>query len=993
MASINFRKIICLLLVVIITASFALPLPVLAKESEKTHSDLLKDVIAGVLTVEEAFGTLDAATVPEIVGYDSAVERTHIQRLYEEEGDDLNKIVFLNADGSHTAYIYDHPVKYVDGAGKIKDITLDIAESNVTGQFETAASSSVTTFSRNVTDGIGLRGNNTTISLVPHLPVATAKTMSATKSTDNAVAKQIDSKRIAYTYDDKTSLEYSLTYTGFKEDIVVSEYTGQTEYDFTLYTNGLKLVEINESFYLVDASGVTKAQLGDIIIFTADDKNNTMGDMVAQTVVENQEYLLTIVVDPEFLADKATAYPIRIDPTVEICYDNNGNGAIEDVTINSGGGSDGTAYSLSIGLRQSYGIARILMKFPGLNFGSLGTNAIITDASVEIRDLMCESTPLDVYCYVFSGNEWTESTANWSNVSPNSISTFLSSKTISYESGTQQPNWQAYAFDITAAVEGWRAGTCDPDKGIILKASSSVENGSTYNYKTLASYNRSAYKPTLSVTYTNGAYLLDEGTYYLNNLYYGDYLRYSSSSVTATSGLISSLGNSIRWELRNVYGGYVIQSKTDPTKYLAVPDTQSSSSVQVMTITDSVVPERCIWRMTLSSQGGCVLRSQYNSRYLYWDGSGLHTSTDLGDTNSTLHSTRVWRTLSTSYYGNTSNTTYREFSEYSDLASCELNVGQTGYLSVVKYYSNETWCSPSDFTYSGYSSAINLNPLTGEVTAKRADLMIATATHKVTNISVTFPINVSELLIYQTAATYYNDSNGNLASDLLCGDLTEDELRDLSWISWADFTGQSPNELRSTWENMCTSLFSSGTLSSVVSDMIEHFMSGHGQPYSNDYLTSAVVAHQNTTTYTNAVQECIQELLSEQNGNITTLLYTAADRDNSLLRNEMDDKEIYSPVYNMASDITGGLKICLDSLWGVRIEVTEYIVNGTNYECTIHYTFYDHFGLDANDVEDFGFLAGFRAWYILQHYSEYDQAYQPFLTLIEFEKTITGTIS
>ncbi len=25
-------------------------------------------------------------------------------------------------------------------------------------------------------------------------------------------------------------------------------------------------------------------------------------------------------------------------------------------------------------------------------------------------------------------------------------------------------------------------------------------------------------------------------------------------------------------------------------------------------------------------------------------------------------------------------------------------------------------------------------------------------------------------------------------------------------------------------------------------------------------------------TYTNAVQECIQELLSEQNGNITTLL-------------------------------------------------------------------------------------------------------------------------
>lgn len=752
MTSINFKKIICLLLVVIITASFMVPLSVAAEEQEKTHSELLKDVIAGLLTVEEAFGTLDAATVPEIVGYDSAVERTHIQRLYEEEGDDVNKIVFLNADGSHTAYIYDHPVKYVDGAGKIQDITLDIAESNVTGQFETAANSSITTFSRNVTDGIGLRGNNTTISLVPHLPVANAKTMSATKSTDNAVAKQIDSKRIAYTYDDKTTLEYSLTYTGFKEDIVVSEYTGQTEYDFTLYTNGLKLVEINKSFYLVDASGVTKAQLGDIIIFTADDKNNTMGDMVAQTVVENQEYLLTIVVDPEFLADKTTAYPIRIDPTVEICYDNNGNGAIEDVTINSGGGSDGTAYSLSIGLRQSYGIARILMKFPGLNFGSLGTNAIITNASVEIRDLMCESTPLDVYCYVFSGNEWTESTANWSNVSPNSISTFLSSKTISYESGTQQPNWQAYAFDITAAVEGWRTGTCDPDKGIILKASSSVENGSTYNYKTLASYNRSAYKPTLSVTYTNGAYLLDEGTYYLNNLYYGDYLRYSSSSVTATSGLISSLGNSIRWELRNVYGGYVIQSKTDPTKYLAVPDTQSSSSVQVMTVNNSVVPERCIWRMTLSSQGGCVLRSLYNSRYLYWNGSGLYTSTDLGDTNSTLHSTRVWRTLSTSYYGNTSSNTYREFSIYSCFFSREVPIGESDYFLLAQHYDNEIWCNEqNDFTYS-LSQTGKIIVEAGAFNTIERGIVTVTATHKVTNRTTSFEVYVSNAMLTEAEA-------------------------------------------------------------------------------------------------------------------------------------------------------------------------------------------------------------------------------------------------
>jgi len=218
-------------------------------------------------------------------------------------------------------------------------------------------------------------------------------------------------------------------------------------------------------------------------------------------IAENQEYLLSILVDPEFLADEKTAYPIRIDPTVEFTYGTNGAGAIEDVTINSNGGSDGTAYSLSVGLRSNYGIARTLMKFPVLEHALWGVDMVITDAKVEIRDLMCEEEALYVLCYVFSGNEWSESTANWSNVSPNSISsTLLSSHTISYASGAQQPEWQTYAFDITEAAVGWWTGVYNIETGIIFTAPT-AENGSTYIHKTLASYNRSAYQPSLSVTY------------------------------------------------------------------------------------------------------------------------------------------------------------------------------------------------------------------------------------------------------------------------------------------------------------------------------------------------------------------------------------------------------------------------------------------------------------------------------------------------------------
>ena len=95
-----------------------------------------------------------------------------------------------------------------------------------------------------------MRSEDASISLVPHLPSVATKSLSAEKTVANATARKINNKTVAYTYDDKTTLEYSLTYTGFKEDIVVSEYTGQTRYDFTLYTGGLKLTERNGSFYI-----------------------------------------------------------------------------------------------------------------------------------------------------------------------------------------------------------------------------------------------------------------------------------------------------------------------------------------------------------------------------------------------------------------------------------------------------------------------------------------------------------------------------------------------------------------------------------------------------------------------------------------------------------------------------------------------------------------------------------------------------------------------
>jgi hypothetical protein len=141
------------------------------------------------------------------------------------------------------------------------------------------------------------------------------------------------------------------------------------------------------------------------------------------------------------------------------------------------------------------------------------------------------------------------------------------------------------------------------------------------------------------------------------------------------------------------------------------------------------------------------------------------------------------------------------------------------------------------------------------------------------------------------------------------------------------------------------------------------------------------------------VKRAIETLLNAYDGDIGALAYTTSTRDSNPLVMALKADNIYQPVYNTDSDIINGLTICVDGLWGNKIEVSSYSISGNSYSYTLHYTLYDHFGLDQPDVEKYGPLTGFRSWYVLQHYSEYDSAYMPFLTIIEFDVIVSGTIS
>ena len=481
---------------------------------------------------------------PDIIDKDELETTDYVGRVPDDEKD-LYTFVFKNGDGSNTMRVFSHPVKYIDDEGATRDISLEISKSK-DGTFVAADHIVKADFGTSIADGIGLEYNDIKVSMKAFVANANV----------NAVLSA-DGKKLTYAVDNKTSYVYSLTYLGIKEDIVVSEYTGQTEYKFSLFTNGLHPVKIDNSVFLSDVNGDIKASIGDILIFTADERNNTFGDLLFDTIVENEEYAFTIILNAEYLKDEKTVYPITIDPTINVKIDDpdyGGTGAIEDVTINENVTFSGTSGSLYVGRHLAGSLSRTLMRFPNLSLSGISANQI-TAASVEIRDLMCqgdEDITIDCCIYNNSSPAWTESgTTTWSSVGTSYVGTVLDSMLVSYGHGNVSAH--RYGFNILNLAKAWANGTQSPSKGIVFKAQPAFENQTGSNiktwYKTFSSYNRSTKQPSLSITYNvivtvnvDTTYLLVDGTKQINCTTSPSDLTVAWSSNNSSVATVNSTG-------------------------------------------------------------------------------------------------------------------------------------------------------------------------------------------------------------------------------------------------------------------------------------------------------------------------------------------------------------------------------------------------------------------------------------------------------------------
>lgn len=451
-------------------------------------------------------------------------------------------------------YYFDQPVKYVDKNGNIKDkkttVTnvIDKAEYSADYGFVTSDNDIKTYFPKKLgSKGVLLEYQDIKIEVSPLSLKKSISTESSAQKKQKQIDSQIrDSVEYIKAFGDNTTLKYTPTLNGFKEDIILSAYTGENRFSFKIKTNGLSLVCEDGVYYLVDPTTDEKVmQVGNIIVYDSSMTPNTTPSTPdlnpvkpepqelteeeknalyfpeghldpiyehyyqLETVKETEEYILTIVVDEDYLLCEDTVYPVTIDPSLTVA-----GSSFEDATIYTNYTSN-QGYSLNMFVGDytaryggTKGVARTLIRFPGLfsnsTFSSLTANNIIS-VDFMLRDTMCEGDAVWIDCYRMN-RSWSESNAVYSSSLWNGYTgNCVDDQYVQYNGGTGSNgtgtgHW--YHFDLTAVVKEWMNGYYGGTSnhyGIMLKAYIETDSAKTFGTSDNANY-----PPKLVIDYDSG---------------------------------------------------------------------------------------------------------------------------------------------------------------------------------------------------------------------------------------------------------------------------------------------------------------------------------------------------------------------------------------------------------------------------------------------------------------------------------------------------------
>ena len=317
----------------------------------------------------------------------------------------LSSVTYLNSDGTLSTYFFGEDVKFElnnEIIDKTNVLSYDV-EKKYYYNPDNDIKLRIPMFLSNE-NMIDISNENYTISFIP---VTTQENVIAQKC-----FKSEKEDYIVYdqAFGNNTKLVYNPTFSGLKEEIIITEKVNTNTFEFNINTNGLKAIKQDNCVILLDKDDNIIANINEL--FISDSVGNVgNGSIELEEITPFNSYLYRIIVERDFLSKDETLYPVNIDPTIN--YVNSTN--IKDVqTVKDFPYVTHTATSATIGYNAIYGSSRFLVRFPNLEtvLSGLSSPTQIVEAKYTFYCSDVTSSSSKKYYFYPQLVSWDESSSN-----------------------------------------------------------------------------------------------------------------------------------------------------------------------------------------------------------------------------------------------------------------------------------------------------------------------------------------------------------------------------------------------------------------------------------------------------------------------------------------------------------------------------------------------------------------------------------------------------
>lgn len=343
---------------------------------------------------------------------------------------------------------------------EIRDPNLDIVYGPKDSSIEVS-------FPANVTEarGIEIKNKEHTLELFPQEGTYGNATTKDHSLLYNNVQKNID-------------IQYSVGTTGVKEDIILREKTEQNEFHYLFDSKGYDVESKDDQIFIREKGKKTILFVLSAPVMSDSNGNQSQDiDMTAEKNPDDDNYMITVHADKDWLHAEERVYPVKIDPTVTVPTES----LIEVTTSTVHGVYNGAGYgyagyitSKMTGVPGAKDIGRSRMYF-AVNYNlkdSIPSEAKIDSASFNVYQYVdYPQTNATFACYRIN-SPWNAENLTWDNSVGLSLEPSGENAVSTHKHGMHQ-------FDIRETVNNWVQGITD-NNGLVVMATNETDFGGAF---------------------------------------------------------------------------------------------------------------------------------------------------------------------------------------------------------------------------------------------------------------------------------------------------------------------------------------------------------------------------------------------------------------------------------------------------------------------------------------------------------------------------------